>query len=254
MSARSTPAEHGKRRHIQSIPRSNTAHNPTCVQSVGIEHNAYFLWSSDRRSCKHTLTTVLTTQRLTSMRKRKEFSNEELMLAMGTGKPSSKFRTKVAGGNSFRNNGSHFDEPESMEQPAPRSERNADSRKCLPPLRADTGAGRPAQDKRQTTQAFAGGVPQHLHAAFTGFEDRKPVFISRKLRDTLDRFACKIGERRMSLSGLLRISSVTTSNFFMPGISSIGKACVDPNPFIKKAFRRDFLFRGSQIRSFHFWG
>lgn len=34
-------------------------------------------------------------------------------------------------------------------------------------------------------------------------EDRKPVFISRKLRDTLDRFACKIGENRMSLSGLL---------------------------------------------------
>lgn len=34
-------------------------------------------------------------------------------------------------------------------------------------------------------------------------EDRKPVFISRKLRDTLDCFACKIGENRISLSGLL---------------------------------------------------
>lgn len=34
-------------------------------------------------------------------------------------------------------------------------------------------------------------------------EDRKPVLISRKLRDTLDRFACKIGGNRMSLSGLL---------------------------------------------------
>lgn len=34
-------------------------------------------------------------------------------------------------------------------------------------------------------------------------EDRKPVFISGKLRQTLDRFACKIGENRMSLSGLL---------------------------------------------------
>ena len=29
-------------------------------------------------------------------------------------------------------------------------------------------------------------------------EDRKPVLISRKLRDTLDRFACKIGGNRMS--------------------------------------------------------
>ena len=34
-------------------------------------------------------------------------------------------------------------------------------------------------------------------------EDRKPVFISGKLRKTLDKFACKIGEDRMSMSGLL---------------------------------------------------
>ena len=34
-------------------------------------------------------------------------------------------------------------------------------------------------------------------------EDRKPVFISGKLRKMLDKFACKIGEDRMSMSGLL---------------------------------------------------
>lgn len=34
-------------------------------------------------------------------------------------------------------------------------------------------------------------------------EDRKPVFISCKLRKMLDKFACKIGEDRMSMSGLL---------------------------------------------------
>jgi len=34
-------------------------------------------------------------------------------------------------------------------------------------------------------------------------EDRKPVFISGKLRKMLDMFACKIGEDRMSMSGLL---------------------------------------------------
>ena len=33
--------------------------------------------------------------------------------------------------------------------------------------------------------------------------DRKPVFISGKLRKMLDKFACKIGEDRMSMSGLL---------------------------------------------------
>ena len=34
-------------------------------------------------------------------------------------------------------------------------------------------------------------------------EDRKPVFNSGKLRKMLDKFACKIGEDRMSMSGLL---------------------------------------------------
>ena len=34
-------------------------------------------------------------------------------------------------------------------------------------------------------------------------EDRKPVFISGKLRKMLDKFACIIGEDRMSMSGLL---------------------------------------------------
>lgn len=34
-------------------------------------------------------------------------------------------------------------------------------------------------------------------------EDRKPVFISGKLRKMLDKFACKIGKDRMSMSGLL---------------------------------------------------
>lgn len=35
-------------------------------------------------------------------------------------------------------------------------------------------------------------------------EDRKPVFISGKLRKMLDKFACKIGENRMNMSGLLK--------------------------------------------------
>ena len=34
-------------------------------------------------------------------------------------------------------------------------------------------------------------------------EDRKPVFISSMLRKMLDKFACKFGEDRMSMSGLL---------------------------------------------------
>lgn len=63
--------------------------------------------------------------------------------------------------------------------------------------------------KRQEAEASGGQrrlPPEEYRNTFMRpyrIEDRKPVFISRKLRDRLDRFACKIGENRMSLSGLL---------------------------------------------------
>lgn len=63
--------------------------------------------------------------------------------------------------------------------------------------------------KRQEAEASGGQrrlPPEEYHNTFMRpyrIEDRKLVLINRKLRDTLDRFACKIGENRMSLSGLL---------------------------------------------------
>ena len=44
---------------------------------------------------------------------------------------------------------------------------------------------------------------RRIYLPVPAIEDRKPVFISGKLRKMLDKFACKIGEDRMSMSGLL---------------------------------------------------
>ena len=63
--------------------------------------------------------------------------------------------------------------------------------------------------KRQEAEASGGQrrlPPEEYRNTFMRpyrIEDRKPVLISRKLRDTLERFACKIGGNRMSLLGLL---------------------------------------------------
>ena len=58
--------------------------------------------------------------------------------------------------------------------------------------------------KRQEAEASGGQrrlPPEEYRNTFMRpyrIEDRKPVLISRKLRDTLERFACKIGGNRMS--------------------------------------------------------
>lgn len=137
------------------------------------------------------------------MRKRKEFSDEELMLAMGTGKPSSKFRTKVAEETVSETMTPIFDEPESMEQPAPVPE--TERGQPEEPSSFTELTPEPAARRRVSGRQRKLSLEEYRNTFMQPYriEDRKPVFISRKLRDRLDRFACKIGENRMSLSGLL---------------------------------------------------
>lgn len=125
------------------------------------------------------------------------------MLAMGTGKPSSKFRTKVAEETVSETMAPIFDEPESMEQPAPvpKTERGQPEE----PSSFTELTPEPAVRRRVSGRQRRLSLEEYRNTFMRPYriEDRKPVFISRKLRDTLDRFACKIGENRMSLSGLL---------------------------------------------------
>ena len=131
------------------------------------------------------MTTVLIVQTLVRMKKKQNFSDEELMQVMGLDLPSSKSGTETHGETVSETMAPIFDEPESMDQPAPVPE---------PTARRRTSGKQRKLSLEEYRNTFM--RPYRI-------EDRKPVFISRKLRDTLDRFACKIGENRISLSGLL---------------------------------------------------
>ena len=125
------------------------------------------------------------------------------MLAMGTGTPSPESRTEVPEETVAETTAPIFDGPASVVQPSPVPEAERGQ-----PEESSSIAGRTPE---QTVQHRVSGRQRRLSLeeyrnTFMRpykIEDRKPVFISRKLRDTLDRFACKIGENRMSLSGLL---------------------------------------------------
>lgn len=132
------------------------------------------------------------------MKKRQEFSNEELMRMMGYERPSLNPETEVA----MKTTASVFGEPASMEQsaPVPKAEQPV-----LPSSGEEQPPTAPAIQCRISGKQRRLSLEEYRSTFMCPYkiEDRKPVFISRKLRDTLDRFACKIGENRMSLSGLL---------------------------------------------------
>ena len=137
------------------------------------------------------------------MRKKKEISEEELMLVMGTVTPSSEFRTAVPEETVEETTAPIFDEPASTGQPAPVPEAERGQ-----PEEPSSIAGQPpepAVQHRISGRQRRLSLEEYRNTFMRPYkiEDRKPVFLSRKLRDTLDRFACKIGENRMSLSGLL---------------------------------------------------
>ena len=123
------------------------------------------------------------------MKKRQEFSNEELMRMMGYERPSLEPETEVA----MKTTAPVSGEPASMEQPVP------------PSSEEEQPSTVPAVQRRISGKQRRLSLEEYRSTFMRPYriEDRKPVFISRKLRDTLDRFACKIGENRMSLSGLL---------------------------------------------------
>lgn len=119
------------------------------------------------------------------MKKRQEVNSEELMRMMGYERPS-KPETEVTMETAVS------DEPASMEQsvPVPETEQ--------PPTAPTVQRRVSGKQRRLSLEEY-----RSTFMCPYKIEDRKPIFISRKLRDTLDRFACKIGENRMSLSGLL---------------------------------------------------
>ena len=137
------------------------------------------------------------------MKKKQNFNDEELMQAMGLDLPSLKSGAETHGETVSETMAPIFDEPESMEQPAPVPE--TERRQPEEPSSTGEQAPEPSVQRRVSGRQRRLSLEEYRSTFMRPYriEDRKPVFISRKLRDTLDRFACKIGENRMSLSGLL---------------------------------------------------
>lgn len=122
---------------------------------------------------------------------------------MGLDLPSLKSGTETHGETVSETMAPIFDEPESMEQPAPVPE--TERRQPEEPSSTGEQAPEPSVQRRVSGRQRRLSLEEYRSTFMRPYkiEDRKPVFISRKLRDTLDRFACKIGENRISLSGLL---------------------------------------------------
>lgn len=125
------------------------------------------------------------------------------MQAMGLDLPSLKSGTETHGETVSETMAPIFDEPESMEQPAPIPE--TERRQPEEPSSTGEQAPESSVQRRVSGRQRRLSLEEYRSTFMRPYriEDRKPVFISRKLRDTLDRFACKIGENRISLSGLL---------------------------------------------------
>lgn len=123
------------------------------------------------------------------------------MRMMGYERPS-RPETEVSGETTIGTAVSVFGEPASMEQsvPVPKAEQP-----ILPSFGEEQPPTAPTVQRRISGKQRRLSLEEYRSTFMCPYriEDRKPVFISRKLRDTLDRFACKIGENRMSLSGLL---------------------------------------------------
>ena len=70
---------------------------------------------------------------------------------------------------------------------------------------AEERAPAPTIQRRVSSKQRKLSLEEYLNTFMRPYkiEDRKPVFISGKLRKMLDKFACKIGEDRMNMSGLL---------------------------------------------------
>ena len=117
--------------------------------------------------------------------------------------------------------------------------------------------------KRQEAEASGGQrrlPPEEYRNTFMRpyrIEDRKPVLISRKLRDTLERFACKIGGNRMSLLGLLENTVRHHIRFYTGDFEFCKKLQVLISIQLKKHFgeisfsgalkMETFIFGGSEV-------
>lgn len=171
------------------------------------------LFATDNRSRLCTKTIVLTFKAFKTMtKKQREISDKEMMELIGL-KPTSKSEDEDSNKRAidlaieeFSRNESEL-KPKDGEQPVESDSSVEEPDEAVTP-KNDVSEQQPSASsiqRRISSKQRKLSLEEYRNTFMRPYriEDRKPVFISGKLRQTLDRFACKIGENRMSLSGLL---------------------------------------------------
>ena len=180
----------------------------------------HIFFAADNRSRLCTKTILLNIQKVISMKKKQvELTQEQCQEIIDQMTTRSFYRSDKGNSSDMENLqtmesvGSSIDDiqPEPLPSVAKQAQTEAASSvaevatEISPIVNAEEQPPTPPIQRRVSSKQRKLSLEEYRNTFMRPYkiEDRKPVFISGKLRKTLDKFACKIGEDRMSMSGLL---------------------------------------------------
>ena len=171
----------------------------------------HIFFAADNRSRLCTKTTVLTFKNIQKMSKKEtKISNEEMMELMGLKRTSNSDddsdKTVIdLAIEKYSREELAAKEAEQPNEPTTDDVIPNDTEESTKVENAEQQPSVPSIQRRVSSKQRKLSLEEYRNTFMRPYkiEDRKPVFISGKLRKMLDKFACKIGEDRMSMSGLL---------------------------------------------------
>ena len=180
----------------------------------------HIFFAADNRSRLCTKTILLNIQKVISMKKKQvELTQEQCQEIIDQMTTRSFYRSDKGNSSDMENLqimesvGSSIDDilPEPLPSVAKQAQTEAASsvadvaKEISPIVNAEELPPTPTIQRRVSSKQRKLSLEEYRNTFMRPYkiEDRKPVFISGKLRKMLDKFACKIGEDRMSMSGLL---------------------------------------------------
>ena len=180
----------------------------------------HIFFAADNRSRLCTKTILLNIQKVISMKKKQvELTQEQCQEIIDQMTTRSFYRSDKGNSSDMENLqtmesvGSSIDDilPEPLPSVAKQAQTEAASsvaevaKEISPIVNAEEQPPTPPIQRRVSSKQRKLSLEEYRNTFMRPYkiEDRKPVFISGKLRKMLDKFACKIGEDRMSMSGLL---------------------------------------------------
>ena len=180
----------------------------------------HIFFAADNRSRLCTKTILLNIQKVISMKKKQvELTQEQCQEIIDQMTTRSFYRSDKGNSSDMENLqtmesvGSSIDDilPEPLPSVAKQAQTEAASSvaevatEISPIVNAEEQPSAPSIQRRVSSKQRKLSLEEYRNTFMRPYkiEDHKPVFISGKLRKMLDKFACKIGEDRMSMSGLL---------------------------------------------------